>query len=273
MLKAAHAAGIVVTTARIRPMDQSVGVACADGAAVRITRSRAWLERLGTAGITQVQRLASALFARLGWPQTTPGWPFPKFPEWGQLLAADKETTQAAVARRLRSARLYRLDGSAARRGRGEDLLQEAMDSKEDDALLDTCTAPPDAFLVLTPACLAGLRQQPRLPPRLLDLVQEIPRAGVLLVDEKGTTTFLGAVAEVLPRLRAEVTSLSSLQADALPGAEGSQPGAQGVLEPHDPGDDDPEAKERVIAAPDDESTILLAEDTAGPEDDGFELG
>lgn len=162
-----------------------MGVTCADGGAVRITRSRAWLERLGTAGIAQVQRLASALSARLGWPLTTPGWPFPEFPEPGQLLAADRETTQAAVARRLQSARLYWLDGSAADRGRGKDLLQEAMESKGLDAFHDSCTSPPDAFLVLTPACLADFRQQSRrLAPRLKDLVQEIPKAGVLLVEE-----------------------------------------------------------------------------------------
>lgn len=211
-------------------MDQSVGIACADGAAVRITRSRAWLERLGHAGIAPIRRLVSALSARLGWPLTTPGWPFPEFPEPGQLLAADKKTTQAGVARRLQSARLYRLDGSAARRGRGEDLLQKAMESKAYDVFPDTCTSP-DAFLVLTPACLADLRQQPRLAPRLKDLVQEIPKAGVLLVEEEGTVTVLGVVAEVLPRLKVQVTSRFNLQQVALPGAEGRQLGAQGILE------------------------------------------
>lgn len=274
VLKAALAAGIAVTTARIRPKDKSVGVTCADGAAVRVTRSRAWLERLGHAGIAPIRRLASALSARLGWPQTTPAWPFPKFPDPGQLLAADKETTQAAVARRLRSARLHWIDGNAANRGRGKDLLQEAMESKGLDAFPDTCTSPPDAFLVLTPACLAGLRQQPRrLAPRLRDLVQEIPKAGVLLVEEEGTVTVLGTVAEVLPRLRVEVTSLSSLQADALPSAEVRQLGPQGFLEQHDAGDEDPEEKGRGIAAPGDEATFLLEEVPGGPEKDGFELG
>lgn len=255
-------------------MDQSVGVTCADGAAVRITRSRAWLERLGHAGIAPIRRLAGALSARLAWPQTTPGWPFPKLSEPGQLLAADRETTQAAVARRLQSARLYGLDGSMARRGRAEDLLQKAMESKACDAFPDTCTSPPDAFVVLTPACLANLRQQPRrLAPRLRDLVQDIPKAGVMLVEEEGTVTVLGTVAEVLPRLRVEVASLFKLPPDALPGTEGRQPGAQGVLEQRDPADDDPKATGTSIAAPGDESTILLEEDTAGPEDDGFELG
>lgn len=255
-------------------MDQSVGVTCADGAAVRITRSRAWLERLGHAGITPIRRLAGALSAVLGWPQTTPGWPFPKFPEPGQLLTADKETTQAGVARRLQSARLYWLDGSVARRRQGEDLLQEAMEGKPYAAFPETCTTPPDAFLVLTPPCLADLRQQPRrLVPRLRTLVQEIPEAGVLLVEEEGTATVLGTVAEVLPRLRAKVTSLFDLQQDTLPGAEGRQPCAEGVLEQHDLGNDGPEAIGRSIAASDDESTILLEEDTAEPEDDGFELG
>ncbi|WP_306755230.1 hypothetical protein [Paracoccus actinidiae] len=253
-------------------MDQSVGVACADGAAVRITRSRAWFERLGHAGIAQVQRFASALSARLGWPQITPGWPFPKFPEPGQLLAADRKTTQAAVARRLQSARLYWLDGSMARRGRGEDLLQKAMESKACDAFPDTCTSP-EAFLVLTPACLADLRKQPRLTPRLGDLVQDIPKAGVLLVDEKGAITVLGTVAEVLSCLKLEVTKPSIFQEDALPGAEGRHLGPKGFLEQHDPGDDDPEENGRGIAAPGDESTILLEEDTEGPEKDGFDLG
>lgn len=271
-MKATRAAGIAVTTARIRPMDQSVGVACADGAAVRVTRNRAWLERLGHAGIAPIRRLAGTLSARLAWPQTTPGWPFPKLSEPGQLMAADKETTEAEIARRLRSARLHWLDGSAANRGRGKDPLQEAMESKGYDAFPETCTSLPDAFLVLTLACLADLRQQPRrLAPRLKHLVQEIPKAGVLLVDEKGAMTVLGTVAEVLPRLRAEVTSLFNLQPDALPGTEGCQPGAEEVLEQHDAEDDDPEAKGRGIAAPGDDSAILLEEDTEVP--DGFELG
>lgn len=249
-----------------------MGVTCADGAAVRVTRNRAWLERLGAAGITPIRRLSSALSARLGWPQITPGWPFPKFPEPGQLLAADKETTQAVVARRLQSARLYWLDGSVARMGRGEDLLQKAMESKACDVFPDTCTSP-DAFLVLTPACLADLRKQPRLTPRLGDLVQEIPKAGALLVDEKGAITVLGTVAEVLQRLRVEITKPSIFQEGALPGREGRQLGAHGVLEQPDPGDDDPEAEGRSIAAPGEEPTIALEVDTEGPEEDGFGPG
>lgn len=129
-------------------MDRSVGVTCADGAAVRVTRSRAWLERLGTAGIAPIRRLAGALSARLAWPQTTPGWPF-----------------------------------------------------------------------------------------------------------------------------KVEVTSLFNLQAGALPGAEGCQPGAPEVLEQPAPEDDDPEEKGRGIAAPRDEATFLPEEDPEGPEEDGFGLG
>lgn len=81
----------------------------------------------------------------------------------------------------------------------------------------------------------------------------------------------LGTAAEVLPRLKVQITSRFNLQQDALPGAKGRQLGPQGFLEQHDPGDDDPEEKGRGIAAQG-ESAILLEEDTEGPEKDGFDL-
>lgn len=108
---------------------------------------------------------------------------------------------------------------------------------------------------------------------RLGGLVQDIPKAGVVPVDEKETITVLGTVAEVLPRLKVQITSLFNLQQDALPGAEGRQPGPQGFLEQPDPGDDDREAEGGGIADQGAEPTILLEEDTEEPEADGEELG
>ena len=241
MLRAAAAASLTVI-ARIRATDRSIGIRCADGAALRVTRQAAWLERTGRDGIAPIRRFSATLSAGLGWPPPSPspmGWPIQGLPQ-ATLIAGTEETARAEITRRLRRARLHHIDDDPARQSRIDGLLLRAASGSAAPKAQEALASPGETFVLVTRPCLADLKRRPkRFMGRLKELLQEAPETKVILYEEDGTATSALSLGDLVRRLAegfaGKIKAYPPADPEPAPDERGTYPMSEGI-EPEDPG-------------------------------------